>query len=77
MSQEQVASLINVSKDTYRNYEKARTEPELDTIKKLASVFNVSIDFLFGDEIIENEKEQIKNDIKRILKDLESLIEKL
>ena len=30
------------------NYEAGKREPEFDTIKKLASYFNVSVDYLIG-----------------------------
>ncbi|WP_062048297.1 helix-turn-helix domain-containing protein [Bacillus sp. JCM 19034] len=46
--QEDVAKEIGVSRATYGHYEIGRTEPDNETLKKLADYFNVSTDYLLG-----------------------------
>lgn len=49
MSQEQLAALLGISKSTVGMYEQGKRKPQSDEIlKKIASVFSVSIDYLFG-----------------------------
>lgn len=46
--QEDVAKEIGVSRATYGHYEIGRTEPDNETLKKLADYYNVSTDYLLG-----------------------------
>lgn len=46
LKQEQLAELINVSRQTIGSYENGTTEPPLDTLVTIANVFNVSLDYL-------------------------------
>lgn len=49
LSQEELASIINVSKSTIGMYEQGNRMPKADaTLKKLAEYFNVTIDYLMG-----------------------------
>ena len=49
LSQEELASIINVSKSTIGMYEQGNRIPKADaTLKKLAEYFNVTIDYLMG-----------------------------
>ena len=44
-----VAKAIGLSSmQTYANYEYGRREPDFNTVKKLASLFDVSADYLLG-----------------------------
>ena len=45
-SQEQIAELINVSRQSYSRYELGVSEPEFGTLVRLADIFNVSLDYL-------------------------------
>ena len=47
-SQKDVAENIGVAKSTYSLYESGSREPNVNTIKKLASYLNVSADELLG-----------------------------
>ena len=49
-TQKQVAEDIKVSAKTYNNYENRNTEPDIETLKKLADYFCVSVDYLIGHE---------------------------
>ena len=48
MTQSDVGKIINVSKASVSLYEKNERTPDQDSIKKLASYFNVSTDFCLG-----------------------------
>lgn len=45
-TQEYVAEKIGVSRSTYTAYENGTKEPPLNTVSKIADLFNVSIDYL-------------------------------
>ena len=75
ISQKDLAESIGVAKSTYSLYESGKREPNVDTIKKIASSLNVSADTLLGidnepitlaahfegDEYTESEVEEIRN----------------
>ena len=75
ISQKDLAENIGVAKSTYSLYESGKREPNVDTIKKIASSLNVSADTLLGidnepttlaahfegDEYTESEMEEIRN----------------
>lgn len=44
----QTAQNLNIPFETYRSYEIGRNQADYDTLLKLASYFNVSVDFLLG-----------------------------
>lgn len=46
MTQEQLGKLLNITKQAISNYEKGENEPTLDTLVKMADIFNVSLDYL-------------------------------
>jgi repressor LexA len=51
-TQEEVAKKLGISKQTYSHYENEKRRPSLDTIKELASVYQVNIDAIFADESV-------------------------
>jgi transcriptional regulator with XRE-family HTH domain len=48
MTQKEVADSIGVAKSTYSLYESGNREPNVQTIKKISDVLNVSADELLG-----------------------------
>ncbi len=48
ISQKELAEAIGVAKSTYSLYESGNREPNVQTIKKIADVLNVSADTLLG-----------------------------
>lgn len=74
LSQKDIAEGIGVAKSTYSLYESGNREPNVQTIKKIADILNVSADELLGiddepktiaahfdgDEYTEEELEEIK-----------------
>ena len=48
MTQIEVAEKINVSQSSYAYYETAKKEPKIDTLQRLADLYQTSIDYLVG-----------------------------
>lgn len=48
LTQSQLANKIGVARSTIAMYESAGSEPDLQTVSKLANLFNVSVDFFLG-----------------------------
>ncbi|MGN1222270.1 MAG: helix-turn-helix domain-containing protein [Christensenellales bacterium] len=46
LKQKQLADYLNVAESTYRSYENCTNEPSIETLKKLADFYKVSIDYL-------------------------------
>ena len=47
-TQNEVASVLNISKSTYVKYERGEREPRYRTLVALAELFQVSVDYLLG-----------------------------
>ena len=47
-TQVELAKMLNISRQVYANYENSINEPSLETLLKLASIFDVSVDYLLG-----------------------------
>lgn len=56
-SQNDIASYFNVSKMTISSWELDKQEPCIEDIKKLASILEVSTDYLLGYESIDGTKQ--------------------
>lgn len=54
MSQDELAELINVSRQSVSKWEGALSVPDLDKILKMSEIFGVSTDYLLKDDIEEN-----------------------
>lgn len=48
MTQKDVSTALNISPNTYKNYEQGLREPNGDTIVALANLFGVTTDYLLG-----------------------------
>lgn len=46
--QKEMAKKLNVTASAYGYYEQDRNEPALETTKRIAQIFQVSMDYLFG-----------------------------
>ncbi len=58
LSQEKVAELINTSRSNISKYENEVLEPNLETIKKLCELYNIS-----ADELLEINNNKTENNI--------------
>lgn len=50
LSQEQLASLMNVSRATIQSYEKGKTMPKMQVLKDLAALLDCDVKWLMGEE---------------------------
>ncbi len=50
LSQVQMAQKLGLARETYRNYETGIREPPLKLLIKMAQYFNVSVDYLLGND---------------------------
>ena len=66
-TQQQVADALNIERSTYTYYETGKTTPDINTIVKLAKVFNVSFIDIFEQE--EREQTRSFNDYSLYSKD--------
>lgn len=48
LTQQEIAELLGVKRNTYSDWENGKTEPNFETLLKLADLFEVSLDWLFG-----------------------------
>jgi len=46
LTQKQMAEALSIDRSTYTYYESGKSVPTLDTLKKIASIFNVTVDRL-------------------------------
>lgn len=57
LTQEQLASYLNISRSTIAGYETKSRQPDFETLQRLADYFEVSIDFLItGENSIASQK---------------------
>ena len=59
LTQKQLADMLGVGSYIVSNIEKGRTEPDIETIKKLCVIFDITSDELLGIET-ENQRLQVK-----------------
>ena len=69
ITQQELANKLNNVQRNVSNWENGASEPDLETIVKLAEIFNVSIDELFGREL-HNSNSAIENNILSLCKNL-------
>lgn len=50
LTQKELAQILNITQQTYSDYETGRTNPDLKTLCLIADVLAVSIDYLLGRE---------------------------
>lgn len=56
LTQESLSKKLNIPRTTYSGYESDRREPDIDTLRKLANFFDVSLDYLTGNSDDPNPK---------------------
>lgn len=69
LSQEDLGNQINVSRQAISKWESEQANPEIEKVKEISKLFNVSIDYLLNDKIDEPRKEVLKanNKIKKAI----------
>lgn len=56
VSQQDLAKALNVSRSTVSMWETGASDPDTDSLQKIASYFSVSVDYLLGYNILEENK---------------------
>lgn len=51
LKQEELADFLKIAKSTYSRYENDVRQPDNETLVKLANFFDVSVDYLLGNDI--------------------------
>ena len=60
MSQTKLAEKLNLKASAISKYEKGLTQPSIETLEKLAKIYNVTIDYLVGISDIKNPQDKSK-----------------
>lgn len=66
LTQDQLASLLKVSRQSVSKWESNITYPETDKIIRISQIFDCSIDYLLNDKIEEPQAKEIKSDINSV-----------
>ena len=80
LSQKELGQKIGVSESTISLYESNKRFPDAETLQKISSLFNVSLDYLLGKAEIKKSNELpplSPKDERDIARDLENMIESL
>lgn len=64
--QKDVAAFLGVDRTTYVKYERGDSEPNHDTLSKLASFFDVSVDYLLGRTDVPKEAQTLDEQLKGV-----------
>lgn len=56
LSQTEVAHDINISRQTYNNYELDKRQADYETLLKLAEYFDTTVDYLISDKLTESKR---------------------
>ena len=48
LSQKEFAARLNITQQTYSDYETGRTNPDIETLVRISDILNVSLDFLLN-----------------------------
>ena len=66
LTQDQLASLLKVSRQSVSKWESNITYPETDKIIRISQIFDCSIDYLLNDKIEEPQAKEIKSEINSV-----------
>lgn len=76
LTQEQLAGVLGVSRQSISKWESDLAYPETDKIVRMSEMFDCSLDYLLKDAIKEESKESEKTDHKTILIEIPSVYER-
>lgn len=48
LTQKEISKLLDIKQNTYSNYENNKSEPDIQTLIKMADIFKSSIDYICG-----------------------------
>ena len=62
LTQGEASKRMGIVRSTYANYENGKREPDNETLKKMAEFYEVSLDYLLGNDNNPLNNDQAKND---------------
>lgn len=68
LSQQELADKLGINRSTYARYETSTTEPDYETLRKLADFFGVTVDYILGRTNIPNDQSSNTNNLKTWLR---------
>lgn len=77
ITQTELGKILNVEKSTISMYENNNTQPPIQTLSTIAKYFNVTTDYLLGNETKNKEQNSQDKDEKDIAKSMKKLKEQL
>lgn len=72
-SQKELTDRLNLNRSTYARYELCQTQPDFDTLDKLANFYDVTVDYLLGrsnDPELTEEQQKEYNELEEIIESL-------
>lgn len=76
LSQQHLAEILNVSRQTISGYETGTIEPPFSTLIKLSDIYNCSLDYLAGRTKEKHNLNLLNKDTKELLLELIQVVEK-
>lgn len=77
LTQENVAHHLGITRPAYTAYEIGKREPDFKTLTKLATLFDVSTDYLLGNTTQENQAKLTTDEESDIAIEVSNLLEKI
>ena len=83
MKQKQLADMMNVASNTISTWEQGTREPSCEDLKKLADIFEVSLDYLMGrkntnqNQSLTDEQEKLINEFNELNKPQQQMIREI
>ena len=73
LTQEQMANMLSVSRQSYINYETGEAEPSFETLIKISKILRTPIDDLLGNEKYPSDRDIVKEEL---ISEIETVIKK-
>ena len=67
MSQEELAEKLNVSRQSISLWETNQTVPQIDYLMELSKIFNVTLDELCSNEVVEKDENKDKKGVRKCI----------
>lgn len=84
LSQQELANRLKINRSTYARYELGKTQPDFETVSRIADFFAVSTDYILGrsakkendwdsklPELTEKDERDIAKDLEKMISNLE------
>lgn len=72
LKQTELAEMLNVSQQVISNIERGVTAPDIEQLKKIADIYNVSLDQLVGRDFFCNDADDVERKIISYIKQMDN-----